>query len=72
MYNIFRILLEVPDYSSSFFFVFLSKNEEEAIPPGGKSCSTIGGGGDVTNLPPFWEGTAQKQPLPVTYLTNPL
>ena len=34
MYNIFRILIEVPDYSSSFFF-FL-RNEEEAIPPGGK------------------------------------
>ena len=33
MYNTFRILIEVPDYSSSFFF---SKNEEEAIPPGGK------------------------------------
>ena len=34
MYNIFRILIEVSDYSSSFFF--FSKNEEEAIPPGGK------------------------------------
>ena len=34
MYNIFRILIEVPDYSISLF-VF-SKNEEEAIPPGGK------------------------------------
>ena len=34
MYNIFRILIEVPDYSSSFFC--FSKNEEEAIPPGGK------------------------------------
>ena len=32
MYNIFRILIEVSDYSSSFFF--FSKNEEEAIPPG--------------------------------------
>ena len=31
MYNIFRILIEVSDYSSSFFF--FSKNEEEAIPP---------------------------------------
>ena len=28
MYNIFRILIGVPDYSSSSFF-----NEEEAIPP---------------------------------------
>ena len=28
MYNIFRILIGVPNYSSSFFF-----NEEEAIPP---------------------------------------
>ena len=37
MYNIFRILIEVPDYSSSFFF-FFSKNEEEAISPGGKNC----------------------------------
>ena len=35
MYNIFRILIGVPDYTSSFF-VFFSKNEEEAIPPGGK------------------------------------
>ena len=34
MYNIFRILIEVSDYSSSLFFY--SKNEEEAIPPGGK------------------------------------
>ena len=34
MYNIFRILIEVPDYSSSF--VFFSKNEGEAIPPGWK------------------------------------
>ena len=34
MYNIFRILIEVPDYSSSLFF--FPKNEEEAIPPGGK------------------------------------
>ena len=34
MYNIFRILIEVSDYSSSFSF---SKNEEEAIPPGGKN-----------------------------------
>ena len=32
MYNIFRILIGVPDYSSSSFFL----NEEEAIPPGGK------------------------------------
>ena len=36
MHNIFRILIGVPDYSSSSFFVFFSKNEEEAIPPGGK------------------------------------
>ena len=34
MYNIFRILIEVPDYNSSFCFFF--KNVEEAIPPGGK------------------------------------
>ena len=34
MYKIFRILIEVPDYSSSLFF-FL-RNEEEAIPPEGK------------------------------------
>ena len=31
-----------------------------------------GGGGDVTNLSPFWEETARKQLLPGTYLTNPL
>ena len=36
------------------------------------SRSTIEGGGDVTYLSPFWEGTARKQPLPGTYLTNPL
>ena len=35
MYNIFRIFIEVPDYSSSFLFL-CSKNEEEAIPNGGK------------------------------------
>ena len=29
MYNIFRVLIEVPDYSSSF--VFFSRNEVEAI-----------------------------------------
>ena len=34
--------------------------------------STIGGGEDVTNLSPFWEETAQKHPIPGTYLTNPL
>ena len=28
------------------------------------SHSTIGGGGDVTILSPFWEETARKQPLP--------
>ena len=31
-----------------------------------------GGGGGVTNLSPFWEETARKQPIPGTYLTNPL
>ena len=36
MYNIFRILIGVPDYSSSSFLFCFSKNEEEAIPPGGK------------------------------------
>ena len=36
MYNIFRILIGVPDYSRSSFFCFFSKNEEKAIPPGGK------------------------------------
>ena len=30
-----------------------------------------GGGGGVTNLSPFWEGTARKSPLPGTYLTKP-
>ena len=34
MYNIFRLLIGVPDYSNILFF--FSKNEEEAIPPGGK------------------------------------
>ena len=38
-----------------------------------RSRSTIaGGGGDVTNVSPFWEGTARKHPLPGIYLTNPL
>ena len=38
-----------------------------------ESRSTIGGGGgDVTYLSPFWEGTARKKPLPGTYSTNPL
>ena len=36
MYQIFGILIGVPDYSSSIFFVFSSKNKEEAFPPGGK------------------------------------
>ena len=36
MYNIFRIFIGVPDYSSSSFFVFKKKNEEKAISPGGK------------------------------------
>ena len=36
MYNIFRILIGVPDYSSSSFFLFCFLNEEEATPPGGK------------------------------------
>ena len=35
MYNIFSIIIEVPDYSSSLFF--FQKNEEEAIPVGGKN-----------------------------------
>ena len=39
---------------------------------GRTSRSTIGGGGDVTNLSPFWVGTALEQPLPGTYLTNHL
>ena len=30
----------------------------------------LGEGGDVTNLSPFWGKTAQKRPLPGTYLTN--
>ena len=37
-----------------------------------KSRSTIREGGDVPDLSPFLEGTARKQPLPETYLTNPL
>ena len=28
--------------------------------------------GDVASFSPFWEGTAQKQPLPEINLTNPL
>ena len=34
MYNIFSVLIEVPDYNSSLFVFFL--NEEEAVPLGGK------------------------------------
>ena len=30
------------------------------------------GGGDVTNLSPFWEGTARKYPLPGMYFPSPL
>ena len=37
-----------------------------------ESFNDRGGGGDVINLSPFWEGTARKQSLPRTYLTNPL
>ena len=32
----------------------------------------LGEGGNVTNLSPFWEKTAQKHSLPGTDLTNPL
>ena len=32
----------------------------------------MGGGGDLTNLSPFWERTAQKEPLTGTHLTNPM
>ena len=34
MYNIFRILIEVPDYSSSFFFFQEMKRK---LPPSGKN-----------------------------------
>ena len=43
MYNIFRILIEVPDYSS--FFCFFSKNEEEAISPPLRPSSKLGSWG---------------------------
>ena len=43
MYNMFRILIGVPDYSSSFF-VF-SKNEEEAIPLPLRPSSKLGSWG---------------------------
>ena len=36
MYNIFRILIGVPDYRGSRFCFYFFLNEEEAIPPGGK------------------------------------
>ena len=39
---------------------------------GNATSSSIGGGGDVTFLSPFWEGTAQNQPRPRTDLTTPL
>ena len=38
MYNIFRILIGVPDYSSSSLFL----NEEEAIPPPPRQTKTPG------------------------------
>ena len=41
MYKIFRLLIEVPDYSSSFFPFFFSKNEKEAIPPGRKQVKQV-------------------------------
>ena len=37
-----------------------------------QSRSTNGGGEMLKHLSPFWEGTAQKYPLPGTYLTNSL
>ena len=40
MYKIFRLLIGVPDYSSSFI-PFFSKNEEEAIPPGRKQLKQV-------------------------------
>ena len=42
MYNIFRKLIGVPDYSSSFCFCFLFLNEEEAIPPPLRPSSKLG------------------------------
>ena len=33
MYNIFRILIGVPDYSSSSFFCFLQKMKRKLSPP---------------------------------------
>ena len=41
MYKIFRLLIEVPDYISSFFPFFFSNNEEEAIPPGRKQLKQV-------------------------------
>ena len=41
MYNIFRKLIGVPDYSSSFFFIF-SKNEEKLSPPHLRPSSKLG------------------------------
>ena len=41
MYKIFRLLIEVPDYSCSFFPFFFSKNEEEAILPGRKQLKQV-------------------------------
>ena len=40
MYKIFRLFIEVPDYSSNFF-PFFSKNEKEAIPPGRKHLKQV-------------------------------
>ena len=46
-----------------------------SCPPSARSVESLNnwaGGGNVTNLSPFWEGTAQKKVLRGTYLTNPL
>ena len=36
MYNIFRLLIGVPDYSSSFFPFFFQKMKRKLSPPEGK------------------------------------
>ena len=59
MYNIFRILIGVPDYSSSSLFL----NEEEAIPPPPDKQNTPG----ILYIPP----PPDKQNTPGIYIGIP-
>ena len=49
-----------------------SKHQLQHVCSAEESFNDWGGGGDVTNLSPFWKGTARRWSLRGTYLTNPL